>query len=229
MAQNFTDDCFASGHVGQTDLQNMENNFACLKSMFSGGSAPSNPVAGMPWFDTTKKSQKQRNAGNTAWIGLMHGDASQKVWVYRNAAMDGWVVDGAVSDRVLAVKGGGTYTTGGATAGSWTISGLSGTGHTHGAGSYAAPNHAHTLANYGGSVSNAAGRGDPCGKFESDTHLTTKAGVGGGDTFQRKSLTTGNPSATAVSGTSASGNASPTHNGSWRVAAAVGTLQYLNL
>jgi hypothetical protein len=36
------------------------------------------------------------------------------------------VAIGGVSDQVLAVKGGSTYTTGGATAGSWTIS-----SHTH--------------------------------------------------------------------------------------------------
>lgn len=68
MAQNFTDDCFDASHVGQTDLGNMENNFACLKSSFSGTSAPSNPVAGMLWYDTTNKRLKLRNAANNAWL-----------------------------------------------------------------------------------------------------------------------------------------------------------------
>ena len=124
MAQSWTDDVYASGHVGDTDLQNMENNFTAIKSLFSGGSAPPNAVAGMPWFDTTQKVQKQRNAGNSAWIGLMHGDTSEKRLVYRDAAMDGYARDSGVTDKVLALKGGSTYTTGGATAGSWTLTGF---------------------------------------------------------------------------------------------------------
>ena len=68
MAQNFTDDCFDASHVGQTDLGNIENNFACLKSSFSGTSAPSNPVAGMLWYDTTSNLLKLRNAANNAWL-----------------------------------------------------------------------------------------------------------------------------------------------------------------
>ena len=129
MGQTWTTDCFAGAHEAQTDLQNMETNFATLKSLFSGTSAPSNTVAGMPWFDTTKKVLKVRNTTDAAWVGLMHGDTSQKMWVYRNAAMDGWAVDGAagIQDKVLAVKGGTTYTTGAATAGSWTVSGITST------------------------------------------------------------------------------------------------------
>jgi len=52
MSQTWTDNPFASGNVGQTDLQNMENNFLALKSMFSGAGAPANAVAGMLWHDT---------------------------------------------------------------------------------------------------------------------------------------------------------------------------------
>jgi len=70
MAQNFTDDCFDPSHVGQTDLGNIENNFACLKSSFSGTSAPSNPVAGMVWYDTTNNLEKLRNAANNAWLEI---------------------------------------------------------------------------------------------------------------------------------------------------------------
>jgi hypothetical protein len=66
MAQNWTDDCFAAGHVAQTDLQNMENNFACIKSGFSGASAPSNPVAGMPWHDTSNNLYKVYYSGS--WV-----------------------------------------------------------------------------------------------------------------------------------------------------------------
>jgi len=70
MAQNWTDNVFDPAHVGQTDLQNMENNFACLKSCFSGSSAPANPVPGMLWVDTTNHVLKIRNEANNAWFGV---------------------------------------------------------------------------------------------------------------------------------------------------------------
>lgn len=70
MSQTYTDDCFASGHAGLTDLQNMENNFAALKSAFSGVSAPPNPVGGMWWLDTTTHILKLRNEANDAWLSF---------------------------------------------------------------------------------------------------------------------------------------------------------------
>jgi len=120
MAQDWTDDVFAAGHTGQTDLQNMENNFAAMKSLFSGAAQPASMAACHPWFDTTQHVLKIRDDGDSAWLGLMHGDTSQKLWIYRNAAMSGWAVDSGVTDTVLALKGGSVYTTGGASAGTWT-------------------------------------------------------------------------------------------------------------
>lgn len=70
MSQTYTDDCFDAGHVALTDLQNMENNFAALKSSFSGTDAPSNPVAGMWWWDTTSGILKIRNNDNNAWLSV---------------------------------------------------------------------------------------------------------------------------------------------------------------
>ena len=84
--------------MGQTDLGNMEKNFAALKSLFSGASQPASMAACHPWFDTSKHVLKVRNDGDSAWYGLMHGDASQKMWIYRNAAMSGWAVDSGVSE-----------------------------------------------------------------------------------------------------------------------------------
>jgi len=52
MSQTWTTDSYASGHVGQTDLANMENNFAALRSTFAGTSAPSSPTKGQIWYDT---------------------------------------------------------------------------------------------------------------------------------------------------------------------------------
>ncbi|MEW6670236.1 MAG: hypothetical protein AB1427_00950 [Thermodesulfobacteriota bacterium] len=233
MAQNFTDDCFAAGHVGATDLQNMENNFASLKSMFSGAAAPSNPVAGMLWFDTTKKVLKQRNVANSAWIGLMHGDLSQKGWVYRNAAMDGWAVDSTVTDRVLALKGGtGLYNVSGGTVAGETWANLKahthpGPSHAHGLGTMAAQNHVHTLAS-----------GSNFDVGTANKHVAIKNGAlttnGGGNEDQKPqaSATTGNPSATALTGAmanSGTGNTGAQSTADVRPAAAVGTLQYLDL
>jgi len=70
MSQDFTDDCFASGHVAQTDMQNIENNFAALKSCFSGSSAPPDTVAGMWWYDTSADILKLRNEANSAWLNV---------------------------------------------------------------------------------------------------------------------------------------------------------------
>lgn len=70
MSQNFTDDCYSSNHIRATDLQSFENNFAALKSSFSGSSAPSNPVAGMLWYDTSNSIIKVRNTANSAWVSI---------------------------------------------------------------------------------------------------------------------------------------------------------------
>lgn len=122
MGQTFYSDSYDGSNDVQSDLGHMETNFETLRSMFSGSSAPSSPtpVAYQPWMDTTQLVLKYRDPGDTTWWGLFHGDTSQKVYIWRNAAMDGWAVDSGVSDRVLAVKGGSIYTTGAAAAGTWT-------------------------------------------------------------------------------------------------------------
>lgn len=200
MSQTWTDDCFAAGHVGQTDLANMENNFAALKSLFSGASQPASMAACHPWFDTTKHALKVRNDGDSAWVGLMHGDVSQKIWVYRNAAMSGWAIDSSVIDKVLALKGGSTYTAGGATAGSWTIS---------------AAAHAHTLkiGYYAGTIF-MGGESAP-GTDTPTTHTYT--------TFAD---TTALNAVVSWMKTETDGAIS---DATQRPAAAVGTLQYLDL
>lgn len=42
-----------------------------LRSLFSGATEPSSPVAYQLWADTTGKLLKQRNAGNSAWVDLL--------------------------------------------------------------------------------------------------------------------------------------------------------------
>lgn len=203
MSQIWTDNPFESGHVGQVDLQNIENNFLTLKSLFSGGSAPANAVAGMPWFDTTKKLLKIRNQANNAWIGVLYGNASLKLWLYLNSAQDGWAIDSSVSDRVLALKGGSTYTTGGAVAGSWTITGLTAANHWHDL-----SNHTHSGTTSGPSATENVNYGvDTQRPHVNHTHT----------------ITTGGPS---INGTGWQTDNSVSSTGAWRVAAAVGTMQY---
>ena len=53
MSQTFNDAVPASTRDALEDLTAIRNNFAALKSCFSGSSSPQNPVAGMWWYDTT--------------------------------------------------------------------------------------------------------------------------------------------------------------------------------
>lgn len=139
MSQTFTDDCFAGAHVAQTDMTNIEANMAALKSSFSGSSAPSNPVPGMPWFDTANEVPRFRDPDDAEWLALMPCDdgdegsgAKGYIWLYRNNTVDGMVVDTAVSDRVLAVKGGSSaYNVNGGTTAGTAFSSLSGHTHSH--------------------------------------------------------------------------------------------------
>ncbi len=208
MAQTWTDNCFDPAHQGRVDLQAFEDNFAALKSMFSGADAPADPVPGMTWFHTTKKLPKMRNNANNDWLGIMAADASHKIWIYRNTAPDGWAIDSSVYDVVLALKGGtNAYNANGGTiAGTWTQPGhVHSMAHTHGGATGAGGSHSHNRqSQYGGGF---AGEGNP--------------DLGG-------ITTTENPHTHAIS--SESGN---TANGAtvstYRPAAAVGTLQYMDI
>ena len=225
MSQTWTDNCYGSGNVGQTDLQVMENNFACLKSSFSGTSSPSDAVAGMPWFDTTQKVLKIREANNSSWYGLMHGDTSQKILVYRNTAMDGWAIDSSsATDRVVALKGGSTYTTGGANAGSWTISGISNTSsgaHTH--------SHNHVWYYYNGDTSDDITY-DAYGNMVTlplDTKTNPRRHIWLDQTASNSIATTYTSNDATAASTLHTHTAS--HAGTWRISAAVMTMQYLDL
>ena len=70
MSQSWTENSFASTNVAQTDLQNMENNFITLKTMFSGSTAPTSPSSWQPWGDSTNHILKIRNEANNAWIDV---------------------------------------------------------------------------------------------------------------------------------------------------------------
>ena len=116
MSQTYTANCYQSDHVAVTDMANIEANFATLRSTNSGAAAPSNTEAGLQWWDTVNNRLKIRNDTNSAWLGVLQGDANLKIWVYRNDTCDGWTIDATVTDRVLAFKGGaGLYNANGGT------------------------------------------------------------------------------------------------------------------
>lgn len=135
MAQTWVADLYTTGTVINTTMGNMESMFATLRTNFSGTSAPasvSGQNIGMNWYDTTKKLLKHRDSTDANWRGILAGSSSLKMWLYLNAAEEGWAIDAvSVTDRVLAFKGGSTYVTGGANAGTWTISGMSVASHNH--------------------------------------------------------------------------------------------------
>lgn len=70
MAQTYNDAVPASTRNALEDLTAIRNNFAALKSCFSGATAPPNPVAGMWWYDTTANILKLRNETNNAWLNV---------------------------------------------------------------------------------------------------------------------------------------------------------------
>lgn len=211
MTQDWTNDNFAGGHVAQTDLTNMEKNFICLRTLFSGAGAPPSMAACHPWFDTTKHIFKVRADDNSEWLGLMHGDVNSKMWIYRNDVLAGWAIDATVTDKILALKGGvNAYNVaGGNPAGTWTQP-----NHTH-----AGPSHAHPL---------------PIGEVAAGTALCYKStqtsgtfvcnrgvGVAGAVTQTRPALVS-NAAGTGATSGGATAN-------TYRPSAAVGTLQYLDI
>jgi hypothetical protein len=219
MSQNWADDCYNySGHQVVVDMQQIENNLAALKSMFSGTSAPADPIAGMCWFDeNTGKSPKIRNKANAAWLGLMQADASHKLWVYRNTAPDGWAIDAAVVDVVLALKGGtAAYNANGGTqAGTWTqpdctLSVAQIPAHDHGAQTPAITVTTRTSTT-GSGATNFIGVGDD---------------VSQGNNTNTTVVTAAQPAHTH---TSVGSGAAHNHGTVHRPAAAVGTMQYMNI
>lgn len=85
--------------------------------------------------------------------------AGAKIWFYANTAPTGYTIDSVPSDELLAVKGGSTYTTGGATAGTWTQTGHALTvseipPHTHDTNSHQSIKRGSGTANWGYSAEN---------------------------------------------------------------------------
>lgn len=67
MTQAFTDGIPDWTHVTELNVQQMRNNFATLKSSFSGNNDPPDPVAGMTRLNTSSHRYGIRNETNTAY------------------------------------------------------------------------------------------------------------------------------------------------------------------
>jgi len=227
MAQTYNDEIYSQATVVDTTMSRVENNFAAQKSSFSGTSNPSDAVAGMLHMRTggTGDGLRIRNADDDAWHKILTGTASLKLWMYRNDTDEGWTIDATVTDRVLALKGGsGSYNAnGGTNAGSWTVTGFSGTA--------ANDTHNHQWYNYttltaSDQTYNASG-----------TAVTVPAGGGkaaaGCATISRSVVTTANAADTLAdsytAGDTHNHTVTVTNNGAYRPAAAIGTLQYPDL
>jgi len=209
MAQNYTINSYITTNEGYLDLEKFENNFECLRSMFSGSTSiplPTN-VAGMPWFDTTKKILKIRNVANDNWLGVMYGNTNTKIWIFEEIARNGWKIDTTVYDVVLALKGGSNdyNVSGGTQAGTWTTSNhtlVEDEIPTHDHGETGAHTHA-ILVTTGGSYHYGTTSQTSAG------HVTKNTNIGGAHTHA-----------------SVGSNSSHNHGLSWRPLASVGTLQH---
>ena len=135
MSQAWNDNIYQGNHIIDTDMRNIEKNFSCLKSLFSGSTVPANAdESGMFWYETDSKVQRYRNYTKSAWLCLLPLDSDQRIWHYRNDAPTGMAVDGSTpTDRVLGVAAvSGEYNL---TPGNSMVSWLS-MSHTHGASGY---------------------------------------------------------------------------------------------
>jgi len=226
MSQDYTVNSFQADHVAQTDMANIEKNLECLRSFFSGASAPSNAVAGHVWFDTGQELPKIRNDANDAWLAILTGSTDQKIWIYRNDTDDGWAIDSSVTDRVLALKGGsGLYDrTGGGVAGE-TWANLK--AHTH---TGAAHTHSHNHQWYDSQGENDSDRSyDSGGSAQNLSSASAKSSAS--YVHIARSISTGDtPLANLYSKTDAtaasSANTGAQSTADVRPAAAIGTLQY---
>jgi hypothetical protein len=112
MSQTFTDDCYDANHVAAVDLQAFEDNFAALKSAFSGTSAPSNPMAGMWWYDTTAHILKMRNEANNAWLSVWDLANNKPVVANLSNEITGAMIASAIKDPAAGTAGLRTLGTG---------------------------------------------------------------------------------------------------------------------
>jgi len=71
MSQDWNTDLYdKDARSADAIMQDVEKMFDALQSSFFGGAAPSNPVAGKWWVDTSANLLKLRNEANNAWLDI---------------------------------------------------------------------------------------------------------------------------------------------------------------
>lgn len=119
MSQTYNDAVPASTRDALEDLTAIRNNFAALKSCFSGATAPPNPVAGMWWYDTTANILKLRNEANNAWLDV-YDFANGYSLAVKGYRANGWTLTAGTgltgggstaADRTISLSAGGVGTT----------------------------------------------------------------------------------------------------------------------
>lgn len=214
MGQNWTTNVYDLDHVVNTDMTNVEDNFATLKNSFAGVASPTATVAGQIYFNTSKKIHHFLNATESDFLGLLPGDLNTKIWQYRNDATPGWIIDNSVTDKVIALKGGSdAYDINGGTSGG-------DYNHTH-----TISNHTHTSAEHKHLTAIAIGgaiKESPPGGTLSQSVTMKYISMNDGTASRYYTYTDNTtPDATGSDGGGATGGSSTT-----RPAAAVGTLQF---
>lgn len=76
-------------------------------------------VASPPIFQTNQAAIQSVLTTTNLTTSLPYIPTTAPVFFYSDVAPPGWTLLGAVTDTLLAVKGGTTYTTGGVVAGTW--------------------------------------------------------------------------------------------------------------
>ena len=236
--QNWTEEPFELSNEGETDLQNMENNFKTLKSMFSGASYGLNTEAGTPWYDSAtpilgEGLLKIRKQGDDGWLGVLAlGQESDNglVWFHGDdlSNQEGWVIDTKITeDRVMALKnhGSGVYTTGRQVFGQWNITGID----TEASHKHTGPSHYHLCYNYISSTSwDTDGAGNPIttnpkGSGSARAHIVVIEGGGNEPDNALGDLYSNN----AGTGLTGAGQAhTHTQDGSWKIRGQVGIVIY---
>ncbi len=98
MSQDYSDDVFGTTQQVQANMQQIEDNFAALKSAFSGASAPPDPVAGMWWLDTTTHLLKIRNEANSAWQSVWNLASNKPVIANLSGEITGAMIATEIKD-----------------------------------------------------------------------------------------------------------------------------------
>lgn len=178
------------------------------------------------WSDGTNTIDFPTNG--MAAAKFMLGNSSTIAWFYLNTAPPGWKVLATGADTVLGVSGGANAfnINGGTAGGTWTQPDHlhSGPSHYHGLGTMAGPDHTHTLS----STTTAASYGSADVPVVISGGKLYEAPDPGAGTAEQASSTTGNPTATALTGAMAADGTGNTSNSAtantWRPSASVGKL-----